>query len=326
MISVDGPAVAVALPGIKADLHLSDASLSWILNSYLIAYAGVLPLSGRLSDLFGPRRVLLLAFASFTIASVGCGIASSWEQLVGARGAQGLAGAAFTLFLGIESRVRDPLVPLRMFRIRSFAICCIARTMVSAALASGVIASLYLQRVLGYGALEASLTFLPSTLATGVGLLGASKRLVARLGQKCSLTLGLCVTLSGLVLLAAAPIQGSATFEVLPALILLGVGPAIVFSPLYIVATTAMSRSNSALISGVINTLSVMGGVLGLAVLAAVADMRTSRLLSSGTDLRAALNSGYHLAFSTGAIFIIGSMVAVALLRSDRKSLETPRE
>ncbi|MEV0422690.1 MFS transporter [Streptosporangium canum] len=93
MIILDGTIVTVALPTIQNDLHFSQAGLSWVVNSYLIAFAGLLMLSGRLGDLLGGKRVFLAGMTVFTLASLLCGMATSQEMLIGGRALQGIGAA-----------------------------------------------------------------------------------------------------------------------------------------------------------------------------------------------------------------------------------------
>src|ERR1700716_3545537 len=93
MIVLDMTIVNVALPSIQADLGFSQAGLAWVVNAYLIAFAGLLLLAGRLGDLAGRRNVFLSGLAVFTVASLLCGAAQSQEMLVGARFLQGIGGA-----------------------------------------------------------------------------------------------------------------------------------------------------------------------------------------------------------------------------------------
>jgi EmrB/QacA subfamily drug resistance transporter len=93
MIVLDGTIVNVALPSIKDDLGLSETSLAWVVNAYLLTFGGFLLLGGRLGDLFGQRRMFLIGISLFTAASLACGVATSQEQLVVSRAVQGLGGA-----------------------------------------------------------------------------------------------------------------------------------------------------------------------------------------------------------------------------------------
>jgi EmrB/QacA subfamily drug resistance transporter len=224
-----------------------------------------------------------------------------------------LAAAAvlMALFLGIESRVRAPLVPLGIFRLRNVATANVVGVLWAAAMFSWFFMSaLYLQKVLGYTPLEVGLAFLPANLIMGAFSLGLSAKLVMRFGFRAPLATGLLFAAAGLVLFARAPVDGSFVIDVLPAMILLAIGAGLAFNPVLLAAMSDVEPSESGLASGVVNTSFMMGGALGLAILASLAASRTDSLLASGDGTLVALNGGYHLAFLVGAFF---ALVAAAV-------------
>jgi EmrB/QacA subfamily drug resistance transporter len=234
----------------------------------------------------------------------------------------GLLGASVVLlmtFLAIELRVSAPLMPLGLYRIRNVS----TANLVGVLMAGGMFAyfflsALYLQGILGYTPMEVGLAYLPSTLLWGAASLFLSDRLVMRFGIKPPLVTGLALMTLGLVLLARTPVDGNFLIDVLPATIVVGFGAAIAFNPLLLAAMSGVAPTESGLASGVVNTAFMMGGALGLAVLASVAASRTDTLAASGEDTLSALNGGYHAAFLVGAIFVATSaVVGAALLRSD---------
>ena len=232
----------------------------------------------------------------------------------------GLLGAAIVLlaaFLVIEGRVRSPLVPLRLFRLRNVSTANGVGVLWAAAMfAWFFLSALYLQRVLGYSPLEVGLAFLPTSLIMGAFSLGLSAKLVMRFGIRLPLGVGLSLAAAGLLLFVRAPVDGSYATDVLPSMILLGCGAGMAFNPLLLAAMSDVAPEEAGLASGVVNTAFMMGGALGLAVLASIADKRTSSLLGSGDGLKAALNGGYHLAFLAGAAFAAaGAATGAALLR-----------
>ncbi|MDQ3865875.1 MAG: DHA2 family efflux MFS transporter permease subunit [Actinomycetota bacterium] len=443
MIVLDGTIVNVALPSIREDLAFSQASLAWVVNSYLLTFGGFLLLGGRLGDLFGHRRFFLIGIALFTSASLACGLADSQNALVAARAAQGVGGAVvsavalslimtlFTepaerakamgvfgfvlsgggtvgvllggvltdaldwhwiflvnlpvglavfalsltllpagggrpaagrldaagavtvtaalmlavyaivnaneagwssgrtlgllavaavllgLFLAIEARVAAPLMPLRLFRIRDVS----SANLVGVLMAAGMFAqfffsALYLQRVLGYTPLEVGLAYIPSTVLWGASSLALSDRLVMRFGVKPPLIAGLVLMATGLALFARAPVDGSFLTDILPASLAIGLGAGIAFNPLLLTAMSGVEPSESGLASGVVNTAFMMGGALGLAVLASLAASRTESLASGGGGL-SAVNGGYHTAFVGGAVLVAAATaVGAALVRA----------
>jgi MFS family permease len=215
------------------------------------------------------------------------------------------------LFLAIESRVRAPLVPLGIFRLRNVATANVVGVLWAAAMFSWFFMSaLYLQKVLGYTPLEVGLAFLPANLIMGAFSLGLSAKLVMRFGFRAPLATGLLFAAAGLVLFARAPVDGSFVIDVLPAMILLAIGAGLAFNPVLLAAMSDVEPSESGLASGVVNTSFMMGGALGLAILASLAASRTDSLHASGDGTLAALNGGYHLAFLVGAFF---ALVAAAV-------------
>jgi len=134
---------------------------------------------------------------------------------------------------------------------------------------------------------------------------GISAKLVMRYGLQAPLATGLGLAGIGLLLLVRAPIDGNYLIDVLPSMVLLGVGAGIAFNPMLIVAMTDVEPERSGLASGLVNTSFMMGGALGLAVLASLAAARTGDALASGAAQIAALNDGYHAAFAVGAAFAL---------------------
>ena len=231
-----------------------------------------------------------------------------------------LSGAAALLasFLAIEARIPSPLMPLRLFRLRNVATSNVVGVLWAAAMfAWFFLSALYLQLVLGYSPLEVGLAFLPANLIMGAFSISLSARLVLRFGIRTPLVTGLLLAAAGLALFVRAPVDGSFVVDVLPSMILLGVGAGMAFNPVLLAAMSDVAPEESGLASGVVNTAFMMGGALGLAVLASLAAARTDSLLASGGAQLAALNGGYHAAFLVGALFAITSAVlAAALIRT----------
>jgi EmrB/QacA subfamily drug resistance transporter len=221
------------------------------------------------------------------------------------------------LFLAIESRVESPLVPLRLFKLRNLATANVIGVLWSAAMfAWFFLSALYLQLVLGYSPLQVGLTFLPTTLIMGAFSLGLSAKLVMRYGIRAPLGAGMLLATCGLLLFARAPVDGNVFVDVLPGMILLGLGAGIAFNPLLLAAMGDVDQSEAGLASGVVNTAFMMGGALGLAVLASVAAHRTDTLEATGSSTVEALAGGYHVAFVVGAMFAASAgALAITLLR-----------
>jgi EmrB/QacA subfamily drug resistance transporter len=235
-----------------------------------------------------------------------------------------VSGALLALFLLIEARVRSPLVPLRLFRLRNIAVSNIVGVLWAAAMfAWFFLSALYLQLVLGYSPLQVGLAFLPANLIMAVFSLGLSARLVIRFGIRLPLGTGLGLAAVGLILFARAPVDGSFALDVLPSMVLLGIGAGMAFNPVLLAAMNDVSPSQAGLASGIVNTSFMMGGALGLAVLASLAASRTDTLLASGDSRISALTGGYNLAFLVGAIFaLFAALLGAGLLRATAPAAE----
>jgi EmrB/QacA subfamily drug resistance transporter len=231
-----------------------------------------------------------------------------------------LAAAAvlLALFLGIEARVRAPLMPLGLFRLRNVATANVVGVLWAAAMfAWFFISALYMQLVLGYSAMQVGLAFLPANLIMAAFSLGLSAKLVMRFGIRMPLAVGLLLAAVGLVLFARAPVDGRFAIDVLPGMVLLGLGAGIAFNPVLLAAMSDVSPSESGLASGVVNTSFMMGGALGLAVLASLAAARSNNLLASGAASLVALDGGYRVAFAVGAVFAaVAALMGAVLLRA----------
>jgi EmrB/QacA subfamily drug resistance transporter len=229
-----------------------------------------------------------------------------------------VAAGLFGAFLVIEARSSSPLMPLGLFRLRNLAFSNVVGVLWAAAMfAWFFLSALYLQLVLGYSPLEVGLAFLPGNLIMGALSLGISARLVMRFGVRAPLAAGLGLAGVGLLLFARAPVDGNFVLDVLPSMILLGIGAGIAFNPVLLAAMSDVEPSDAGLASGIVNTSFMMGGALGLAVLASLAASRTETLRASGDGQLAALTGGYHAAFLVGALFAFAAAaIGGAFLRT----------
>ena len=230
-------------------------------------------------------------------------------------GMLGAAAVLLAVFLVIESRVESPLMPLRLFRLRNLATANVVGILWAAAMfAWFFLAALYMQLVLGYTPLEVGLAFLPANLIMGVFSLGLSAKLVMRFGIRAPLAVGLVLAAAGMVLFVRAPVDGSFIVDVLPSMMLLGLGAGTAFNPVLLAAMSDVDQSEAGLASGVVNTSFMMGGAVGLAVLASLAQSRTESLRASGDGVLTALTGGYHAAFLLGAVFALAAAALGAFL------------
>src|SRR6478609_6846090 len=183
--------------------------------------------------------------------------------------------AAFVLW---ESRVAEPLVPLRLFKLRNVVVSQIVGVLWAAAMfAWFFLAALYLQQVLGYDALEVGLAFIPTSLVMAYCSLRVSDKLVMRFGIRPPLVVGLGLAAASLALFSRAPVNGNFWLDVLPSMLLLGVGAGIAFNPVLLAAMGDVEPNEAGLASGVVNTSFMMGAPLE------------------------ALNGGFQVAFAVGA-------------------------
>jgi EmrB/QacA subfamily drug resistance transporter len=454
MIILDGTIVNVALPTIQSDLGFSQSSLAWVVNSYLIAFGGLLLLAGRLGDLIGRKRILLAGLAVFTAASLLCGLAVSPEMLIAARFVQGVGGAlssavalgmivnmfpepgeqarAFgvysfvasagasigllaggiltqaiswhwiffvnvpigiiagllswrlvrpdrgiglgkgadvigavlvtaSLMLGVytivetatygwasvhtiglgalsvlllvgfiarQATAKNPLLPLSVFRPRNvWGANLIQFLLVAGMLGFFFMSSLYLQRVLGLNPLQIGIAFMPVALTIGVLSLGVSARVTTRFGARRVLLPALVLVAAGLALYIRVPLRSDYVIDLLPGMLLLGVGAGLVFPSIASLAMSSATESDSGLASGLLNTTAQVGGALGLAVLATVAASQTGQLLANGDSAAEALTGGFRLVFgiSTG-LLVAGVLLTATLLRAPSESQASGRE
>ena len=444
MIVLDATIVNVALPSIQDDLGFSQNDLAWVVNAYLIAFGGLLLLSGRIGDLIGQRRVFLVGLAVFTGASLLCALSQSQGLLIAARFVQGVGGALTSaiilgmivtmfpepreqakaigvytfvavaggsvglllggvltetinwhwiffvnvpigvatallairlvpdreglglaagadlpgaalltggLMLGVytilgvaeegwgstqtlalgalaigllggfvarQARVANPLMPLRLFRSRTVS----GANVVQALLVVGMfgmffLGALYMQQILGYDPLQVGLAYLPLTVVMGTMSFRFTGQLNLRFGPEATLVPAMGFVLAGLLLLARTPVDAVYVRDLLPPMILIGLGAGLGFPSLMTLAMSGATESDSGLASGLVNTSVQVGGAIGLAVLATLATERTENLVADGEPVAAALNSGYHLAYLTGAgLVLVAIAVALSFLRA----------
>jgi EmrB/QacA subfamily drug resistance transporter len=227
--------------------------------------------------------------------------------------------ALLAAFVVREARARTPLMPLRIFRSRNVSGAnAIQALSVAGMFATFFMGALYLQRVLGYDALETGLAFLPVTLVMGTLSVRYSERLIMRFGARRLLVPGLGLIAFALVLFTRAPVQGGYVEHVLPVMVLLGAGAGTSFPALMTLAMSGATPSDAGLASGLVNTSAQVGGALGLAILATLSSTRTQHLLDGGTGTNEALTSGYHLAYLVGAGCVVAAIgVALTVLRPE---------
>jgi EmrB/QacA subfamily drug resistance transporter len=290
--------------------------------SFALLPAGAGQTQKRSLDVAG--AVTVTTALMLAIYAVVNGNEAGWRSLQ-TLGLLAAAAALFATFLAIEARVKVPLMPLGLFRLRNLAAANIVGVLWAAAMfAWFFLSALYLQLVLGYTPWQVGLAFVPTNVIMAVCSLGISARLVIRFGIKPPLAAGLLCAAAGLLLFARAPVDGSFALDVLPPMLLLGFGAGIAFNPVLMAAMNDVAPSDAGLASGIVNTSFMMGGALGLAILASVAGARTGQLASLGAVQTAALTGGYHAAFLGGALFaLLATVAGVVLVRKPAAAAAT---
>jgi EmrB/QacA subfamily drug resistance transporter len=314
-VAAGGGSLGVLLGGVLTDLiswhwiflvNVPIGALVIFLSMRLLPTERAEAMSGRLDVAGAVTVTTALIIAVYAIVN---GNQNGWTSAT-TLGLLGASVAALVLFLGIESRVRSPLVPLGLFKHRNISVSNIVGVLWAAAMfAWFFLSALYLQLVLGYSPLEVGLAFLPANLIMGAFSIGLSAKLVMRFGFRKPLATGLLLAAAGLLLFVRAPVDGNFLVDVLPSMILLGFGAGIAFNPVLLAAMSDVEPSESGLASGLVNTSFMMGGALGLAVLASIAASRSSSLRLGGAGELSALTGGYHLAFLVGAAFAAAAAV-----------------
>ncbi|NUS01114.1 MAG: MFS transporter [Nonomuraea sp.] len=238
----------------------------------------------------------------------------------------GLGAVSLALLAGFfvrQARARTPLMPLRILRSRNVAGANLAQMLsLSAMFAFQILVALYMQKVLGYGALETGLAMLPAAVSIGGISLFVSARLSNRFGPRAVLVAGLVLLLAAMSWLTRVPVRASYVSDLLPVMLLIA-GGGLVLPVLATLGMSAARADDAGLASGLFNTTQQIGMALGVAVLSTLAASRTGALLTGGASEAAALTGGYRLAFGIAAALLLAALVvALAVLRSPRRAAE----
>jgi EmrB/QacA subfamily drug resistance transporter len=247
------------------------------------------------------------------------------EQGWGSAEALGLGAASLALlaaFIVREATAGNPLIPLRIFRSRNVS----GANVIQALTVAGMfglffMGALYLQEVLGYSPLEIGFAFLPATVVMGVLSFKFAEPLFTRFGARRTLLAGLVLVAIGLALFTNTPVDGKYVVNVLPPMLILGLGIGVCFPALMNLAMSGATQQDAGLASGLVNTTAQVGGALGLAVLATLSTTRTEDLLADGESAASALTSGFHLAFIIGAALVVAAVaVGLTVLQSEEEA------
>jgi EmrB/QacA subfamily drug resistance transporter len=249
------------------------------------------------------------------------------EQGWGSTRTLGLGAIAIALlaaFVVRQTRIENPLMPLRLFRSRNVA----GANIVMALLVVGFfsqffLGALYLQEILGYSPLEVGLAFLPSCLVMGGLSLGYAEKLIMSFGARRSLVTGLLLAAAGIAWLARTPVDGEYLVDVLPVMLLLGTGAGTAMPALMTLSMSGATPEDSGLASGLVNTTVQVGGAIGLAVLATVASEHTAGLVAQGEALADATVAGYHVAYLIATALMVAAVgVAATVISRDELHAE----
>lgn len=320
-VCAGGGSIGVLLGGVLT--HTYDWNSIFLVNLplgiiVLILTNRLLPSADKINrgslDVAG--AVTIITALMLAVYAIMNGNHAGWESTQ-TLGVLTLATLLFVLFLAIEVRVKEPLVPLRLFRLRNLSTAnLIGILWATSMFAWFFLCALYLQQVLGYSPLEVGLAFLPANLVMALCSLSLSSRMIIRYGIKPPLVLGLALAATGLLLLSRAPVNGNFLFDVLPGMLLLGLGAGMAFNPVLVAAMNDVDPSESGLASGIVNTSFMMGGALGLALISSLASYHRDHLLDTGLAPLQALSGGYGMAFLAGALLaLIASLVGAVFLR-----------
>jgi predicted MFS family arabinose efflux permease len=246
-----------------------------------------------------------------------------------ARTIGGLAVAATLLagFVVNELRVRNPLVPMEILRVKGVAVADVTQLITAAGfLPMFFFLTLYMQTVLGYSPIQTGLAYLPLTggfiIATSI-----SSQLFARIGTKPVIVVGAVIASVGLYLLSRIPVDGSYVSDILPGLLIASIGLGGVFVGATTAANAGVSEDKAGLAAGLLNTGTQLGAALGLAIFSALATERTTSVLRAGHSTVAhAATEGFQLALLTGAFFLLAAGGVALLTRNKRESAAVDEE
>ena len=229
--------------------------------------------------------------------------------------------ALLVAFLVTESRVKDPLLPLSIFRLRTLAGANAAGLLLGGSFFAFIfVGTLYMQQVLHYSALQTGLAWLAASL-TSIALAGLSQLLVTRIGSKVVMAIGMTLIGAGVLWATQVPVHGHFVGNLAGPFVVAGAGTAFAFIPISIAALAGVSEHQAGLASGLLNTSQQLGGALGIAIASSVAVSHTNALLHAGSTAPAALTGGFQSAFWVlGAIALLALPAIFALVRRDEQS------
>jgi EmrB/QacA subfamily drug resistance transporter len=294
-------------------VNVPIGALAFLLGWMLIDENRGIGLAGGVDVLGSILITLATMLGAFAI------VKSTEYGLLSARtlGAGGASLALLGAFLALEARLANPIMPLRILRLRMLMGSSLVRGLLITGMFSAFfLGSLYLERVLGYDAIHTGLAFLPLTVSIGVLSIGISARAVERFGAVNTLSAGLAGIVTGLVLLATAGVHASYFPVLFLAFLALGLGAGASFLPLLTIGMSDAPPRDAGLASGIVNVSVQLFGAIGLASMGTIATDHAKALTASGHPLVSALTGGYHLAYIVAAVCVsVGILASFLLLR-----------
>jgi len=287
--------------------------ITFLLGSALIEENEGLGLAGGVDVLGSVLITLATMLGAFAI------VKSTEYGLLSAR-TLGVGGASLALlgaFFALEARIANPIMPLRVLRLRMLMGSSLVRGLLITGMFSAFfLGSLYLERVLGYNAIDTGLAFMPLTIAIAVMSMGISARAVGRFGAVRTLGTGLVSIIAGLLLLATQGVHAGYFPGLFFAFLFLGLGAGASFLPLLTIGMSDAPARDAGLASGIVNVSVQLFGAIGLASLGTIATDHAKALSASGHSLTAALTGGYHLSYLVAAVCVgVGIVASFLLLR-----------
>jgi MFS family permease len=267
----------------------------------------------------GTGGLVLLVYAISQAPQIGWGATRTLALL-------GLSVVLLAAFLVIESRVEAPLLPLRIFRLRTLAGANAAGLLLGGSFFAFIfVGTLYMQQVLGYSALQTGVAWL-ATSVTSVALAGLSQLLVTRGSAKVVMAIGMTLIGGGVLWATQVPVHGHFFKDLLGPLFIVGAGTAFAFIPVSIAALAGVAEREAGLASGLLNTSQQLGGAIGIAIASSVAASHSKALLHTGSAAPAALTGGFQAAFWVlGAIALLAVPVIFLLIRQDELATAVAR-
>jgi MFS family permease len=285
--------------------------IAFVLGSSLIAENEGIGLKGGvdvLGSILITAATMLGAFA--IVKSTDYGLLSARTLSAG-----GASLALLAAFLVLQARIKNPIMPLRILRLRMLMGSSLVRgLLVTGMFSAFFLGSLYLERVLGYNAIQTGLAFLPLTVGIGVLSMGPSARAVERFGAVPTLSVGLSFITAGLLLLTQQGVHASYFPGLFGAFLLLGLGAGASFLPLLTIGMSDAPERDRGLASGIVNVSVQLFGAIGLATLGTIATDHAKALKASGHAAASALTGGYHLSYVVAAAFVAFAVLAARLI------------